>query len=86
MTGKCLTVESSGSGETRVIKNEERKATAPANHETEEKRLRDLLCRLYQIAGQVLESNEPDEALRILLLDVLANPDGKAARKLNECD
>ena len=77
-------VESSGSGETRVIRNEKRRTTAPANHETEEERLRDVIGRLYQIAGQVLESNEPDEALRILLLDVLANPDGKAARKLNE--
>ena len=38
------------------------------------------------LAGKVLMNDKPDEAQKILLLDALANPDGKAARKLTEPD
>ena len=50
--------------------------------ETEEDRLRELIGRLYQLAGQVVMSDQPDEDLEILLLDVLSDPDGEAAQKL----
>jgi hypothetical protein len=79
-------VESSGTGGTRVVKNEKGNVMAPAKYDTEEERLRDLIGRLYQIADQGLMSDELDEALKILLLDVLADPESEAAQKLLEDD
>ena len=74
-------VESRGTGGTRTVKN---KKPASAKYATEEERLRDLIGRLYQIASQVVMSDQPDEAQKTRLLYALANPDGEAARKLIE--
>ena len=79
-------VEASGTGGARIVKNVKSKTMVPAKYDTEEERLRDLIGRLYQIAGQVLMSDEPDEALENLLLDVLDDPEGEKARQLLKDD